>query len=246
MLMAVAVATLVISAVGFGISLLVNVFFMDRYDAYGSVPIPGSTSLRLPAGEVTITFGARTMSAPSGSGMPIPDLKMDLVPPSGVSDPRVSESIGSTITVNNDTRRRVWVAQIAEEGIYRVTTDGRVSAFIDPRLSFGHGGSLGWLPWVFAALFGLGVLDLIIAIVLRVRSKPTPALEERWPPDPGTGAGSPDPGVASGPAESSQAYAPTDAGIRVEALKDLAGLRDSGALTQEEFEAEKRRVLKGR
>ena len=40
-------------------------------------------------------------------------------------------------------------------------------------------------------------------------------------------------------------YIPTDEGIRLEQLKDLAALRDSGALTEEEFEQEKRRVLDG-
>jgi hypothetical protein len=38
-------------------------------------------------------------------------------------------------------------------------------------------------------------------------------------------------------------YTPTDQGVRLEQLKQLAALRDSGALTEEEFEAEKRRIL---
>ena len=42
-----------------------------------------------------------------------------------------------------------------------------------------------------------------------------------------------------------QAYIPTDEGIRLEQIKHLAALRDSGALTEEEFEQEKRRVLDG-
>jgi hypothetical protein len=40
-------------------------------------------------------------------------------------------------------------------------------------------------------------------------------------------------------------YEPSDEGVRIERLKTLASLRDSGALTQEEFEAEKRRILEG-
>ncbi|WP_347403854.1 SHOCT domain-containing protein [Mycobacterium sp. 236(2023)] len=40
-------------------------------------------------------------------------------------------------------------------------------------------------------------------------------------------------------------YQPTDHGVRVEQLKTLAALRDSGALTEAEFESEKRRVLEG-
>ena len=40
-------------------------------------------------------------------------------------------------------------------------------------------------------------------------------------------------------------YQPTDQGVRLEQLKTLAALRDSGALTAAEFEAEKRRILDG-
>ena len=38
-------------------------------------------------------------------------------------------------------------------------------------------------------------------------------------------------------------YAPSDQGIRLEQIRQLAALRDSGALTEEEYEAEKRRIL---
>jgi hypothetical protein len=39
------------------------------------------------------------------------------------------------------------------------------------------------------------------------------------------------------------AYEPGDEGVRIERLKTLTGLRDSGALTEQEFETEKRRIL---
>jgi hypothetical protein len=39
--------------------------------------------------------------------------------------------------------------------------------------------------------------------------------------------------------------APSDEGVKIEQLKTLAALRDSGALTEKEFQAEKRRVLDG-
>jgi Short C-terminal domain len=45
------------------------------------------------------------------------------------------------------------------------------------------------------------------------------------------------------PAQPAASYTPTDQGIRIEQLKTLVALRDSGALTDEEFEAEKRRIL---
>ena len=40
-------------------------------------------------------------------------------------------------------------------------------------------------------------------------------------------------------------FTPTEDGIRIEQLNTLARLRDSGALTEDEFEAEKRRILDG-
>lgn len=105
---------------------------------------------------------------------------------------------------------------IPETGDYTVTTDGKVSAFISPRLAFGHRGQFGFLPWVFAGLFAPSLLGLLTAKLMlrRVRqvSVPFPA-------------------------------APTDEGIRIQQLKPLTSLHESGALTDEEFEAEKRRLL---
>ena len=46
-----------------------------------------------------------------------------------------------------------------------------------------------------------------------------------------------------GPYGVANPYTPTVDGIRIEQLKNLAALRDSGALTEQEFEAEKRRIL---
>jgi hypothetical protein len=43
----------------------------------------------------------------------------------------------------------------------------------------------------------------------------------------------------------SHGYAPTEQGVRLEQLNTLTALRDSGALTEAEFEAEKRRILDG-
>jgi hypothetical protein len=41
-------------------------------------------------------------------------------------------------------------------------------------------------------------------------------------------------------------HEPSDEAVRLERLKMIAALRDSGALTDAEFEAEKRRILEGR
>jgi hypothetical protein len=140
-------------------------------------------------------------------------------PPRGVPKPQLTEDVGATTTVNNDGRRRVWIAHIPETGDYTVTTDGKVSAFISPRLSFGHGGQFGLLPWVFAGLFVASLLALLAAKLIPRRTR---EVAVPFPVTPVT---------------------PTDEGVRIQQLKTLTSLHESGALTDVEFEAEKRRVL---
>ncbi|MBW0013492.1 SHOCT domain-containing protein [Mycobacterium sp.] len=223
------VAAIVLTAVsvgGFIVALVLNTFFLDKYNAYGEVPVPGSASLYLPAGEVTINLHTVVMGSPNG-GLPVPPLGVTITPPEGVAQPVVTESIGSTTTVNNDSHVRVWVAQIAASGTYNVTTDGKVNGYIDPRLAFGHKGSYGYLVWLFVATFVAGLVGSIASgmWLRRTRRKAVVAANPYF--------------------HVSSAYEPGDEGVRLERLKTLAALRDSGALTQEEFEAEKRRILEG-
>ncbi len=231
------ILTLVVAVIGFIVTLVLNAFVLDKYNAYGEVPIPGSSSLHLPAGEATVSFHTQTIGSPSGGGLPVPQLGLTIVPPEGIPDPQVTESWGTTTTVNNDAHIRVWVVQIPAEGTYDVTTDGKVNGYINPQLAFGHGSSYGWLVWAFAGLFVLGLLELTASILWAVRSRrPSPApfhqpihVGDTYP--------------VGDPYRAGDLYAPTEDGIRIEQLKNLAALRDSGALTEDEFEAEKRRIL---
>ena len=234
----ISILTLVVSVVGFIATLILNAFVLDRYDAYGEVPIPGSSSLHLPAGEVTVSFHTQVIGSPGGGGLPVPELKLRLVPPDGVSDPKVIENVGSTTTVNNDAHVPVWVVQIPAEGTYGVQTDGQVNGYINPTLAFGHGSSYGWLVWLFVGLFVLGLIDLVASLFWSARAGKTARL--LGPEELLTLEG---PTWNAGAAPSDTSYTPTDDGVRIEQLKSLAALRDSGALTEAEFEAEKRRVL---
>ena len=234
----VSIVTLVVSILGFVATLILNSFVLDKYDAYGEVPVPGSSSLHLPAGEATVSFHT-AVTGSSGGGLPIPDLRFRIVPPEGVPEPQVTESIGTTTTVNNDARVRVWVVQVPAEGTYDIVTDGQVNGYISPRLAFGHGSSLGWLVWVFAALFVLSLVELIAALFWSARSKKKArplAPHELLAPVESTW-GSPSPPTAEA------GYAPSDQGIRLEQIRQLAALRASGALTEDEYAAEKRRIL---
>jgi len=172
---------------------------------------------------------------------------MSIDPPAGVAEAAVTESFGSTTTVSNDSHRRLWLVQVPADGIYKITTDGQVSGFISPRLAFGHSSSKGSLVCVFVGLFVVGLSGLVAALLWGARipravsqlrgasSQPAVSPVVTVTPD------APTPTTLD-PAS----YTPTDEGARIEQLKMLAALRDSGALTQAEFEAEKRRILDGR
>ena len=230
----VASLTLVVSVVGFTATLILDAFVLDKYDAYGEVPIPGSSSVHLPTGEVTVSFHTQVMGQPS-SGFPIPALNFSLVPPPGVPEPQVTENIGTTTTVNSDAHVRVWVVQIPAAGDYRVRTDGQIGGYINPALAFGHSSSYGWLVWVFAGLFVVGLVGLVATTIWSARSskKARPlSPDELLPTDGPTWNANPAPSAS-----------PNDEGVRLEQLKSLAALRDSGALTEDEFEAEKRKIL---
>ncbi|ORB66180.1 SHOCT domain-containing protein [Mycolicibacterium tusciae] len=232
----VSVLTLVVSVVGFVATLVLNTFVLDEYDAYGELPIPGSTTLELPAGEMTVSFHTVTTGRPT-SGFPIPDLSFGITPTEGRPEPTVTENVGGTTSVNSDVRVRIWTVHIPQAGTYEVEAEGSVDGYIAPRLAFGHDDSRGWLLFVFGGLFGLGLLVLVVSLLWSSRAAKKARLlqhHELSADTPTWSAGSP-------PAAST----PTDQGVRLEQIRHLAALRDSGALTEDEYAAEKRRILNG-
>src|SRR4051812_23732346 len=166
-LTAVAVLAMLASAVGFVLMLVLNAFVFDEYDAYGEVPIPGSSSLELPAGDVTVTFHT-TLIGSGGAGLPVPALKYRITGPSGI-DQELTEDYGSTTTVNNDARVRIGYLHVPADGTYRIRLDGNVSAYLNPTLAFGHGSRYGSGPWIMAAIFGVAVVDLLVARIWAAR-----------------------------------------------------------------------------
>src|SRR6185437_10827085 len=233
-----AIVVLVVSVAGFIVTLVLNAFFLDDYDAYGEVQIPGSGDVHLPAGEVTASLHTVIIGGPNGGGLRVPPMGVTILPPDGVAQPVVTESIGSTTTVNNDAHIRVWVVRIAKEGTYHVTTDGQVNGYINPRLAFGQQSAYGYLVWVFVGLFVVGLVDLALSVKWLGRSRRTArsAMVAAHPAFPVVS-------VTPHKPPMSTAWEPSAEGTRLERLKTLAALRDSGALSEEEFQAEKRRVL---
>jgi hypothetical protein len=235
MALSAAVVMMVVSVGGFITTLVLNAFFLDKYNAYGEVPIPGAGRLHLPAGEVTISLHTVVIGGPNGGGLPVPPLGVTIKPPDGVAQPVVTENIGSTTTVNNDSHVRVWVAQIPADATYDITTDGQVNGYITLQLAFGHSSSYGYLVWVFVAIFVAGLVISILSGVWLSRTRRRAVVSAYAP-------------VVFPTVDVQPSYAapvPSDEDIRLERLKTLASLRDSGALTEEEFQAEKRRILGG-
>ncbi|WP_319433146.1 SHOCT domain-containing protein [Mycobacterium sp. RTGN5] len=227
---------MVVGGAGFILVMILNAFVLDEFDAYGEVPIPGSGQVQLPAGQAQISFHTSVTGSPS-SGFPLPALKLSIIPPEGVADPVLTENHGTLTTINSDTHMRIWTAEIPAAGTYKIRTDGPVGGYINPQLAFGKEGGSDYLHFVFLGVLGLGLLDLIVALFLRKRSggDRTVAPVLNAPLD----AYTPYTPASYTPAS----YTPTDQGVRLEQLKTIAALRDSGALTQAEFDAEKRRIL---
>ena len=230
-LTAVAVLTMIATGIAFVVTLILNAFVFDEYDAYGEVSIPGSSSLQLPQGDVTVTFHTVLVGG-SGSGLPVPPLKYRMTGPGGV-DVQLTEDYGTTTTVNNDARVRIGYLHVPTEGAYDVELDGNVSAYLNPTLAFGHDSDYEKLPWILAAVFGFALVDLIIVRIWAARARRSGQVSPAW-----TGDGNVPPTIQAVPT-----YAPSDEAIRVQTLNTLARLRDSGALTQDEYDAEKKRVL---
>jgi hypothetical protein len=243
----VAVVTMIVAVIGVVVSMIVGAF-SDEYQKYGEVPIPGSRHLQLEAGQVTVTFHTVLVGG-SGSGLPLPPIKYRITGPGG-EDLELTDDSGGTTTVNNDARRRVGYLHVPTTGTYDVELNGNVSAFLNPTLAFGRDGTYGFLPIVFSALLGFAVVVLVMARIwaARVRRRPAPLPAYETPgygTPPSYGAPSyppPPPTYVPPPADP---YTPNEQGIRIEQLNNIARLRDSGALTQDEFEAEKKRILDG-
>ncbi|WP_156686598.1 SHOCT domain-containing protein [Mycobacterium sp. Marseille-P9652] len=170
-----AIVVMVVAVAGFVTVLVLNAFVLDKYNVYGEVPVPGSGSVSLPAGDVTISFHTVVIGSPNG-GLPVPPLGLTITPPDGVAQPAITESMGSTTTVNNDAHVRVWVAHVPAAATYNVTTDGQVNGYIEPRLAFGHKGSTGPLLWVFVGLFVAGLGATVLSGLWLGRTRRTAVL----------------------------------------------------------------------
>jgi hypothetical protein len=177
----VGILTMVVAGIGFVASLILNAFVFDEFDAYGEVPIPGTTSMHLPAGDATVSFHTILIGR-AGSGLPVPPLKYRIGAPDGLDVPVLREDYGSTTTVNNDARVRIGYLHVVTEGTYEIHVDGNTSAYLSPSLAFGHGSTYGNLPLIFGLTFGGATVVLVIARLWAARVRRAPVFDQQPPP----------------------------------------------------------------
>ena len=133
--------------------------------------------------------------------VPVPALTLGIDPPPGVptrSSPRTTapqRASTTTCTCGSGPPRSRWPASI---GYGPAATS---TAYINPRLAFGHESDYDYLHYVFAAMFGVGVLDVIMSRVLKRLQ----------------GRGSPGVALQDSPASIAPVdpFTPTDQGVRL-------------------------------
>ena len=143
-------------------------------DTYGDVAVPGSATVRLPAGEVDVTLrSVGQTDEPS-----VPPLSVRISGPDGMPQPEVVESPRTTYLIFGDKRVRVWVVRIPQEGDYRVDIDGEVYGPYKPTLTFGHimrndsllallatGASISWVFFICVVGTVLGIVFVLVFVV---------------------------------------------------------------------------------
>jgi hypothetical protein len=144
---------------------------------FGTVKVPGSKVLHLPAGTTDVAFAAFLPGAGNETpDMPIPkNLGLDVKPAgAGVEAPTVTRDVGTSANSSaedTNTDIRIWKLDVAEDGDYEITAKGGSGALINQTLELGTGPALpiGYM-WLAA-----GVIGLLAALF-------GPQLYSRWRP----------------------------------------------------------------
>lgn len=223
---------LAVGLIGLGVSVVAYVM-TGGHSAYGEVSIPGSANLELPAGEVLISYSATTPLAGSG-GAVIPMLPLKITPPAGAEKPTLTDAGRASTTSGRELTADLYTAHIAQAGVYGIEVGDPGYSYGEPRLLFGYGSPYGSLLWWFGGVTALGVVAAFPTTFWLIFKDDSKGEES---------SDSPSDSPASYETPYLPDYAPSDRDIRIEQLKTIAGLRDTGALTEVEFEAEKRRIL---
>ena len=193
-------------------------FILTDADAYGRVPIPGSARLHLPAGDVDVTVRTGD-SGRNIEDISVSSLHLSVVGPSDSTQPAVIVAPRRMKPHDSAARVRVWVVGVPQEGDYDVATDGDVDDGAALTLAFGRNmwnkglGLLVGLGFIVGAPVALGSLGGIVKAAKELRAGRTSQMRVRTPH-----------------------------AVQQAELKHISALRDSGALSEQEYKAEVRRI----
>lgn len=151
--------------------------FWSESNQFGRVPIPGRQRVHLPARKVQINVAAalpgRSTQTPE---LLIPDLQLTLIPPKGVTEPKIERSLGETqnsLDKYADTQRRIAYADVETASTYLVVVEGDFTGYgVNGALWFGyeeapiHGVTIWFIAMAIAALLLLGAF-----IVRQIRKR---------------------------------------------------------------------------
>jgi hypothetical protein len=240
-------AMLGVLIVGFVLWILADTGLFNNSDAYGSgVSIPGSAVIRFPRGEVDGTFQVGYYST-NTNGIILPEAQLAVQPVTGQARPIVVRDLGGSDESRTDTSsvlsERIWRIQVPQAGDYRVLITGTNRGYGGAgEIAFGHTSASNLASLALgiglAAEIALGLIWFALGRVTR-RIAPT-----------GVGAAEKFQALAYMPrvigmmranrGATPQVTAPVS---KLDQLEQLGQLHERGALTDEEFAAEKARVL---
>ncbi len=175
-----ALVTVVLGAIG-GI-LESNIVQGDYNAKYGTVPVPGSRIIHLPAKTVDVRYavllpgrGNETPDVPVPRNLGLAVAAVDPGAPAPAVKRHVGSSENSGDVANTDTAIQLWKVEVKRDGDYRVTARGGSVLAVNPKLLLGSGPAIP-IGFVFLGAFVIGVLVAIFwpqiaGLMRRVRSR---------------------------------------------------------------------------
>jgi hypothetical protein len=197
----------------------------------GVIPIPGTKTVHLPAGTVLASFDALTGDV---AAMPLPELSLVVHPVAGGADPRLSVARSTTTNSSGESETLAAKIHVVKAGDYRVSITGGGN-YNAPKLLLGHSGAGRWLPIVLIAVVVDLAIFLVTALVLRsLRRRPGAAVVAGPQP---TRFSIELPRPAPAASEGDETSSVEDR------LAHLDRLRTAGTVSDEEYAAERQRIL---
>ena len=202
----------------------------SKYDEHGRVAVPGKGTLEMPAGKVAVFYEERITLGENESLDAPENLRVSARREVTVRAKR--KKIGNAINLDGRSMDEFATLELPQAGRYRVRVRG--SGSNTPAVTFGEGLGEGFLDAGKNAGIALGAGLALAALLLlagRIGYQPEPAV--RYVEQPAT---APPPPAPAAPATA-------DGGDPGEELARLEELRRSGAVTPEEYEVLRERLL---